>query len=162
MSTLIAVRRLIPVVLLAGLWLLASGAAAQAHAVLRSSDPADGASVERAPRQVTLTFTERPEPRLSTVQVLDADSRPVQAGKAEPVPGQPLQLQVPLGQLPDGTYTVAWRTVSRDDGHPSGGSFAFGVGVAAPASSGAQGTSAPAARLASSERVHAPQRTSTV
>ena len=150
MSTLIAVRRLIAVVLLAGLWLLASGTAAPAHAVLRSSDPADGASVERAPRQVTLTFTERPEPRLSTVQVLDADSRPVQAGKAEPVPGQPFQLQVPLGQLPDGTYTVAWRTVSRDDGHPSGGSFAFGVGVAAPASSGAQGTSAPAATPAPS------------
>jgi copper transport protein len=151
MSTLIAVRRLIAVVLLAGLWLLASGAAAQAHAVLRSSDPADGASVERAPRQVTLTFTERPEPRLSTVQVLDADSRPVQAGRAEPVPGQPFQLQVPLGQLPDGTYTVAWRTVSRDDGHPSGGSFTFGVGVAAPTtSSGAQGTSGPAATPAPS------------
>jgi copper transport protein len=142
--TLTAVRRLVVVVLLAGLWLLASGTAAQAHAVLRSSDPADGASVARAPRQVTLTFTERPEPRLSTVQVLDADGRPVQAGKAAPVAGQPFQLQVPLGPLPEGTYTVAWRTVSRDDGHVSGGSFAFGVGVAAP-TGGPQGTSVPAA-----------------
>jgi copper transport protein len=137
-------RRLVAVVLLAGLWLLASGTAAQAHAVLRSSDPADGASVARAPRQVTLTFTERPEPRLSTVQVLDADGRPVQAGKAEPVAGQPFQLQVPLGALADGTYTVAWRTVSRDDGHVSGGSFAFGVGVAAP-TGGPPGTSDAAA-----------------
>jgi methionine-rich copper-binding protein CopC len=83
-STLTAARRLVAVVLLAGLWLLASGTAAPAHAVLRSSDPANGASVDRAPRQVTLTFTERPEPRLSTVQVLDADGRPVQAGKAGP------------------------------------------------------------------------------
>jgi copper transport protein len=127
-----AVRRLVAVVLLAGLWLLASGTAAPAHAILQSSDPADGASVDQAPRQVTLTFTERPEPRLSTVQVLDADGRPVQAAKAGPVAGQPLQLQVPLGALPDGTYTVAWRTVSRDDGHVSGGTFTFGVGVAAP------------------------------
>jgi copper transport protein len=141
---LIAARRLVAVVLLAGLWLLASGTATQAHAVLRSSDPADGASLDRAPRQVTLTFTERPEPRLSTVQVLDADGRPVQAGKAGPVPGQPFQLQVPLGALPDGTYTVAWRTVSRDDGHVSGGSFAFGVGVAAPAA-GTQGAAGPEA-----------------
>jgi copper transport protein len=140
---LTAVRRLV-VVLLAGVWLLASGMAAHAHAVLRSSDPADGASLDRAPRQVTLTFTERPEPRLSTVQVLDADGRPVQAGKAAPVPGQPFQLQVPLGALPDGTYTVAWRTVSRDDGHVSGGSFAFGIGVAAP-TGGPQGASVPAA-----------------
>jgi copper transport protein len=137
---LTAARRLLVVVLLAGLWLLASGTAAPAHAVLRTSDPADGASLDRAPRQVTLTFTERPEPRLSTVQVLDADGRPVQAGKAGPVAGQPFQLQVGLGALGDGTYTVAWRTVSRDDGHVSGGSFAFGVGVAAPAA-GAQGAS---------------------
>jgi copper transport protein len=137
-------RRLVVVVLLAGLWLLASGTAAPAHAVLRSSDPTDGASVARAPRQVTLTFTERPEPRLSTVQVLDADGQPVQAGKAAPVAGQPFQLQVPLGALGDGTYTVAWRTVSRDDGHVSGGSYAFGVGVAAP-SGGTQGASVPAA-----------------
>jgi copper transport protein len=142
--TLTVVRRLVVVVLLAGLWLLASGTAAPAHAVLRSSDPADGASVDRAPRQVTLTFTERPEPRLSTVQVLDADGRPVQAGKAAPVAGQPFQLQVPLGALPEGTYTVAWRTVSRDDGHVSGGSFAFGVGVAAP-TGGPQGAPVPAA-----------------
>jgi copper transport protein len=141
---LTAVRRVVVVVLLAGLWLLANGTAAPAHAVLRSSDPADGASLDRAPRQVTLTFTERPEPRLSTVQVLDADGRPVQAGKAGPVPGQPFQLQVPLGALPDGTYTVAWRTVSRDDGHVSGGSFAFGVGVAAP-TGGPQGARVPAA-----------------
>jgi copper transport protein len=141
---LTAVRRLVVVVLLAGLWLLASGTTVQAHAVLRSSDPADGASLDRAPRQVTLTFTERPEPRLSTVQVLDADGRPVQAGKAAPVAGQPFQLQVPLGALPDGTYTVAWRTVSRDDGHVSGGSYAFGVGMAAP-TGGPQGASVPAA-----------------
>jgi copper transport protein len=143
-SRLTVVRRLVAVVLLAGLWLLASGTAARAHALLRSSDPADGASVARAPRQVTLTFTERPELRLSTVQVLDADGRRVQAGRAAPVPGQPFQLQVPLKELPDGTYTVAWRTVSRDDGHVTGGSFAFGVGVAAPAV-GAQGAAVPEA-----------------
>jgi methionine-rich copper-binding protein CopC len=46
---LTAVRRLAAVVLLVGLWLLASGTAAPAHAVLRSSDPVDGTSVERAP-----------------------------------------------------------------------------------------------------------------
>jgi copper transport protein len=51
---------------------------------------------------------------------------------------------VPLGALADGTYTVAWRTVSRDDGHVSGGSFAFGVGVAAPAADN-QGASVPEA-----------------
>jgi hypothetical protein len=46
---LTAVGGLAAVVLLISLWLLASGTAAQAHAVLRSSDPADWTSVERAP-----------------------------------------------------------------------------------------------------------------
>jgi copper transport protein len=134
------VRRAFAVALLAGACLVGETAAG-AHGVLQSSDPADGASLDRAPRQVTLTFTERPEPRLSTVQVLDAGGRPVLAGKAGPVAGRPRQLQVPLGALPDGTYMVAWRTVSRDDGHVSAGSFAFGVGAAAPASGGAAGSS---------------------
>jgi copper transport protein len=134
-------RRALAVVLLAGGWLLASGSAAGAHALLRASDPADGASVDQPPRQVTLTFTERPEPRLSVVHVLDADARQVEVGAAAPVAGNPLQLRVPLGDLPDGTYTVAWRTVSRDDGHVTAGAFAFGVGVPAPAA-GAAGAAA--------------------
>jgi copper transport protein len=137
-------RRALAVVLLAGGWLLASGPAADAHALLRASDPADGASLDQPPPQVTLTFTERPEPRLSVVHVLDAGGRQVEAGGAAPVAGNPLQLRVPLGELPDGTYTVAWRTVSRDDGHVTGGAFAFGVGVAAPAA-GMAGVSAQAA-----------------
>jgi copper transport protein len=136
-------RRALAVVLLAGGWLLASGPAG-AHALLRASEPADGSSVDRAPRQVTLTFTERPEPRLSVVHVLDADARQVEAGVATAVAGNPLQLRVPLGDLPDGTYTVAWRTVSRDDGHVTAGAFAFGVGVAAPTTEAA-GASAQAA-----------------
>jgi copper transport protein len=127
------VRRPVLVALLAGLWLLATGPAAGAHALLRESEPAGGASLDRAPRQVLLTFTERPEPRLSTVQVLDTAGRRVEAGAAAPVDGEPLRLRVPLGDLPDGTYTVNWRTVSKDDGHVTAGAFAFGVGVAAPA-----------------------------
>jgi copper transport protein len=129
---------------LAGLWLLAGASEALAHAVLRGSDPADGASVGRAPRQVVLTFTERPEPGLSTVHVLDADGRQVEAGRAGPVPGQPFQLRVPLGELPNGTYTVTWRTVSRDDGHVTGGAIAFGVGVAAPGAGSAGASAGPA------------------
>ena len=127
--------------LLAVAWLVATGPAAGAHALLRSSDPADGTSVDKAPSQVVLVFTERPEPRLSSAQLLDSDGRAVAAGKVQPVPGKPLALALPLRGLPDGTYTVTWRVVSRDDGHVTGGAFAFGVGVAAPAA----GSATPAA-----------------
>jgi copper transport protein len=125
----------------AGLWLAAAGVPAGAHALLRESDPGAGSSLEKAPDRVVLTFTERPEEGLSGIQVLDTGGKPVQRGESAPVAGAPLRLAVGLGDLADGTYTVSWRVVSKDDGHVTAGSFAFGIGVPA---SGA----APAAQAA--------------
>jgi copper transport protein len=130
--------------LLAGLWLVVAGATAGAHALLEASDPAGGATLDAAPRQVLLTFTERPEPRLSSVRVLDTAGNEVGSGPAAPVPGQPRQLSAPLGELPDGTYTVSWRVVSKDDGHVTAGTLAFGVGVPAPAAAAEGGEPAAA------------------
>jgi copper transport protein len=117
---------------LAGLLLVPAGGPAGAHALLRESDPAAGSSLDRAPSRVVLTFTERPEPGLSSISVLDTGGQPVERGQAAPVRGAPLQFAVGLGDLADGTYTVSWRVVSKDDGHLTAGSFAFGVGVPAP------------------------------
>jgi copper transport protein len=117
---------------LAAVWLVAAGGPAGAHALLRESDPAAGSSLERAPDRIVLTFTERPEEGLSGIQVLDTGGRPVHEGQSAPVGGAPLQLAVGLGDLADGTYTVSWRVVSKDDGHVTAGSFAFGIGVPAP------------------------------
>ena len=133
------------VALLAGLWLVAAGMPAGAHALLRESDPAAGSSLDQAPSRVLLTFTERPEPGLSSIRVLDSGGRQVERGQAAPVPGESLDLAVGLGDLADGTYTVSWRVVSRDDGHVTAGSFAFGVGVPAPAATPSS-TRAPAGR----------------
>jgi copper transport protein len=128
-------RRAAAAALLAGLWLVAAGAAdpAAAHAVLRGSDPAGGASLQRAPRGVTLTFTEAPDPALSVIHVLDTAGHQVSAGSASAVPGSPLRLRAPLHALGTGTYTVTWRATSRVDGHVSQGAFAFGVGLSAMA-----------------------------
>jgi copper transport protein len=124
-------RRAAVTTLLAGLWLLATGPAAGAHAALRGSDPAGGSSVDRGPGALTLRFSEAPDPRLSSVHVLDTAGREVAGRGMTPVPGRPLELRVPLGTLGSGTYTVTWRALSRVDGHVSQGSFAFGVGVPA-------------------------------
>jgi copper transport protein len=118
------------VAVLACLGVLACAPAAGAHALLRGSVPAGGAVLRRAPTDVTMMFTEAPEPSLSSVAVLDSAGRRVDRGRVQAVAGHPLQLRVPLGSLPDGVYTVTWRTVSRVDGHVTGGSFAFGIGVA--------------------------------
>jgi copper transport protein len=133
---MICVRRFLAVALGAGLLLVSTGQAASAHALLRRSDPASGALLQKPPPEVVITFTEPPDPKLSFIHVLNEGGRDVEAGKTEPVPGSSLELQVALPQLPNGVYTVAWRTVSKTDGHVTGGSFAFGVGVAPPAERG--------------------------
>lgn len=114
--------------------------AAGAHALLASSVPADGATVDAPPTEVLLTFTEAPDPRLAVVHVLDAAGARVEVGKAEPVDGQPMQLRVALGPVKNGTYTVTWRNTSAVDGHTTVGTVAFGIGVAATAA-GDQGPS---------------------
>jgi len=115
---------------LAGLWLLATGPAAAAHGALLSSEPAGGSSLERAPAAVTLRFSERPDPGLSAVRVLDSGGRVVAGGPARPVAGRPEELRLPVAGLPAGGYTVSWRIISAVDGHRTDGVFGFGVGAA--------------------------------
>ncbi len=97
--------------------------------MLRASDPARGATLDRAPAQVTLTFSEPPDTGLSTVRVLGSSGAEVQRARARPSPTDRLTLVVPLRSgLANGSYTVSWRVVSRVDGHLTAGSFSFGVG----------------------------------
>lgn len=129
-----------------------AAAPAHAHAVLLTSSPADGASLDQPPTEVLLTFNEPPDSVLSVVRVLDESGEEEQASEAEPVAGQPAQLRVAPGPLAQGTYTVAWRVTSVVDGHTTIGSVAFGVGVPAVATGtdGAQAeVRAPAPTVAS-------------
>jgi copper transport protein len=152
-------RRVALIALFAGLWLVATGPAAGGHAMLRAADPGAGSSIERAPRAVTLRFSEAPDPGLSAVHVLDALGREVSTGRATPIAGRPLELRLPLRALGAGTYTVTWRVLSRMDGHPSQGSFAFGVG--APATAARPATApATAARPAAATGADRPARPS--
>jgi len=105
-------------------------APASAHALPQSSDPAAGARLATAPTAVTIVFGETPDPRLSLIRVLDSSGTNHATGKTVAVPGNPNALEVHVGALSNGVYTVAWRTVSEVDGHLASGTFAFGVGVA--------------------------------
>ncbi|MBV8986631.1 MAG: copper resistance protein CopC/CopD [Acidimicrobiia bacterium] len=104
-------------------------AGASAHALRISSTPDNGAVLKTSPADVTVTFSEVPDPALSSVRVLDSSGSAHQQGKAAAVPGQPATLRVSLGHLDNGVYTVTWQTLSHVDGHIASGSFAFGVGV---------------------------------
>ncbi len=133
-------RRLLAALVLAvaGLTLF-SPATAEAHSALATSDPGAGAVLERAPSVVVLTFTEAPDLSLSTVHVLDQTGKAIERGKPTVVGGQRTTLAVALPGLDRGSYTVAWRATSSEDGHTTTGSFAFGVGVQPVAAATAQG-----------------------
>jgi copper transport protein len=119
---------LVAVLALAGIGGFASPAFA--HALLERSYPAADSSLPRAPQAMLLYFTEAPEPSLSTVLLLDSAGQTVPSvGQPTVVPGNPQELRVKLPRLAQGVYTVNWRTVSKTDGHVTGGSFAFGIGV---------------------------------
>ncbi|HEY7478710.1 MAG TPA: CopD family protein, partial [Actinomycetota bacterium] len=65
---------------------------------------------------------------------LDAGGNDVAEGELS-TQGRTLTTSVRPG-LPDGAYTVAWRVVSSADGHPTTGSFAFGIGAPPPDTGG--------------------------
>ncbi|MEU5572911.1 copper resistance protein CopC [Streptomyces coeruleorubidus] len=108
--------------------LLAGAVPASAHAALRGTDPDDGSVVQRAPRHLTLTFTESVGLLDDSFRVFGPDQRRVPTGEAQHADGRSDTARVALsGKLAQGTYTVAWRVVSADS-HPVSGAFTFSVG----------------------------------
>jgi copper transport protein len=107
-------------------------ASASGHAALIRSDPAPGAALGASPNGVRLSFSERPQPSLSVLRVVDARGRLQQTVRVSAAAGDPLSLAAPVPRLPRGLYTVDWRAVSAVDGHASFGKYVFGVGVTPP------------------------------
>ncbi|MEO7043133.1 MAG: CopD family protein [Gemmatimonadaceae bacterium] len=108
--------------------LIAAPRAAFAHARLVRSAPAAGASVTSAPKMIQLWFSEAPDARLTIVTITAGDGRVAGLEKFEAVPDTAISVRAVIdGVLASGVYTVAWRTVAADDGHPSKGSFTFTV-----------------------------------
>jgi copper transport protein len=111
---------------LIGAW---TAPAASAHAGLLSSDPAAGATLGAAPREVTLSLSERPVSALSSIVVADGHGNTYQTGRPELSTGDPLTLVVPVRPLARGVFTVKWRVDSAVDGHATIGAYQFGVQV---------------------------------
>ena len=122
------------VALLAALGLALLGAApAAAHAELDHSDPPVDAIVATSPPQVTLYFTEEIETKFSSATLDDQTGHPVAGATSHPGPGSTVLILAVPPHLPDGTYSVVWQTVSKDDGHYAEGYFSFTVGTQANA-----------------------------
>ena len=104
---------------------LAHAGAAFAHANLASAVPAVGATVQAAPTEVAITFTEEVAPKFSGIQVLDAKGTRVDAGEAQTAPDNAKLLSVGLKALSPGVYKVVWHAMAADDSHKTKGNFTF-------------------------------------
>lgn len=117
MRTLIAVASAITAIAL-------SAPVAQAHAFLDHSSPVVGGTVQTAPRELTLWFTQKLEPAFSTVQVIGPGGRRVDQGKPR-ISGNTMHIDIEAAG--NGTYHVHWHALSVDT-HTTQGSFTFHVG----------------------------------
>ncbi|MFE0516594.1 copper resistance CopC/CopD family protein [Streptomyces sp. NPDC058964] len=106
--------------------LLAGAGPASAHAALTGSDPAQGVVVDKAPEQVSLTFSEKVAMNDDSLRVLDPKGKRVDLGKPTEVSGTTYAVQLKSG-LGKGTYTVTYQVVSADS-HPVAGAYTFSVG----------------------------------
>src|ERR1051326_2120151 len=108
-----------PRVVLVGIFalaVLALPATALAHANLERAEPAPGSQLDQPPRQLQLFLSEAVDGSFSRVQLLNAKREAVDRGDSHVAPNDPRSLVVSLPeQLPDGVYTVAWRTLSAVD-----------------------------------------------
>lgn len=111
-------------ILIAPLLLPFAAGEASAHASLDRAEPRVGHKVATPPREVTLWFTQKLEPRFSSITVTNAAGERVDTGKTRVNGGQ---MSVPIRAGGSGTYRVNWRVLSVD-AHATEGNFTFQVG----------------------------------
>lgn len=106
---------------------------AQAHAELKSSNPASGAALDAPPKQVELTFSDvvsLPDGDAITITGPDGAKWPVTQAHAV---DKTITAVVDTAAAKAGAHTLAWRAQA-DDGDVISGTFSFTMNVAAPTS----------------------------
>lgn len=109
--------------------------AAQAHAFLAASNPADGQVLTAAPTQLQLDFSESVVLGATRIDIVDGAGRHItptalklvrrgDSGGTE----QPVAVVANLPALARSSYRVSWETLSSDDLHSTSGVLVFGVG----------------------------------
>src|SRR5579871_2377632 len=83
-----------------------------AHATPLQYVPAASSVLGRPPAQVAIHFSERVEPRVSSIAVLAPDGSRADLGNSAPDAADPRNLLVSLKDRGPGTYTVSWEVIS--------------------------------------------------
>jgi copper transport protein len=90
---------------------------------------------ESAPSQLVISFSERPDPEISYIHVVNSENERIDNDDFTITGLNGRQATVTLDKTrleEDGVYTVSWRAMSLDDGHIAQGSYVFGVGNVLP------------------------------
>src|SRR5258708_7307097 len=87
---------------------LAFAANAFAHAELKSSVPQKDATVKPAPTEITLSFDEEVNPKLSLIVVEDLADQKMDKADSHLAGGDAKHLSVDLNPLKPGVYQVLW------------------------------------------------------
>jgi len=131
------------VLLACALALAVQSQVAEAHANLIRSEPSANSTLDTSPERITIWFSEPMEAAFSEIQVLDATGARIDNNDSAVDANDLTLMSVSLPELPEGTYTVAWRNLSTIDGHSLRGSFIFSVGVPLTETAAAQTADAP-------------------
>ena len=109
------IRRLASFIAVAGVAaLLLLPASALAHATLLEATPADGATVEGTPAEISATFSEALDPDRSTFSLRDAAGQRLAVGLIDP--DDPTRMIIdPVPELAPGVYEVRWTAKGSDD-----------------------------------------------
>ena len=99
-----------------------------AHAQLVTSSPAAGAVLAESPAEIRLVFSEPLAPDLTSLDLADQSGTTLLDHAGEIDPADPFALVVVDPELPDGVFTIRWRSLSTADGHTAEGFLTFGVG----------------------------------
>jgi methionine-rich copper-binding protein CopC len=104
--------------------LVGGAAIAQAHAYLDHTSPLVGSTVNAAPKEVRMWFTQALEGKFSAAQLRSSTGAVVGTGSVDPA--NPKEMVIPVRALPPGKYKVQWKILSVDT-HRTEGNFGFEV-----------------------------------
>jgi len=117
--------------LICGAGVVGSANPVEAHAGLKSSQPAASSVLEKSPKEIVLKFAEQVEISFGSIRLFDANSNlivlpaPNYGFTNDVVDAKTVRVNVP--DLEPGSYLVIWRVVSVDS-HPVQGAFGFQIG----------------------------------
>ncbi len=85
-------------------------------------------SPQSLPDTVTITFTERPELKASSIKVLNSNNERIDSNDLKISDSdKTLSVSADKTKITPGVYTVNWAVLSKDDGHITKGSYVFTV-----------------------------------